>query len=236
MKGQGFARRVTPETLEMFAPLLRSQTARSANSEDPDLPDDDGLTSPAVTAALELFTGEQIPLRHRWHVSAQGQAQNHSDGSPTVAGLFVHDQHVPALLWRKPRLAASDVQSQRGNPTGGVRLTQARFRTTAGLIDQTSYFRNDVFAELEWRVGKQQPFREDAVAVFSIHIRGVDYGEHRLRISHKPSGEAGQNNYTTILHWGELGELVRDLGLAGADLRLYSPPPNKTEPFLLVIT
>jgi hypothetical protein len=35
-----------------------------------------------------------------------------------------------------------------------------------------------------------------------IFIRGQDYGIRNFEISHKPSGEAGQANYTTILRWG----------------------------------
>ena len=54
-------------------------------------------------------------------------------------------------------------------------------------------------------------------------------------ISHKPSGEAGQHNYTTILHWGDLAETIRQLNLVGKTFKLYSPPEGQAEPFLVEV-
>lgn len=140
------------------------------------------------------------------------------------------------LVWQKTNLPASDVQRQPGNVTGGLRLTQARWSVADRLINQTTYFRNDVFGKLTWREWKSQPFSERTEADFDVYILGQSYGLHQLAISHKPSGEAGQNNYTTILHWGELGATIRMLNLTGKTLSLYSPPKGDIEPFTIQIT
>jgi hypothetical protein len=137
------------------------------------------------------------------------------------------------MLWRK-LLRRSDVGTQQGNFTGGVRLTQAKFRTAVGYIDQTTYFRHQLFGHLAWGVGRAKPFREDAWADFSVAIRGQDLGVHSLRITHKPSGEAGQNNYTTTLHWGNLGKTIRPLSLEGTVLTLFAPS-RQGEPFSVEI-
>lgn len=48
------------------------------------------------------------------------------------------------LLWQKTNLPASDVQRQKGNVTGGLRLVQAKWKVLGSFIDQTTYFRNDI--------------------------------------------------------------------------------------------
>lgn len=139
------------------------------------------------------------------------------------------------LLWQKTKLPASDVQKQSGNVTGGLRLTQAGWGVAGNLIDQTTYFRNDVFGHLVWAAWKAKPYGEKAEAKFDIYLLGESYGVHELMISHKPSGEAGQHNYTTILHWGDLAETVRVLNLIGKTFSLYSPLPGHTEPFVIEV-
>jgi hypothetical protein len=88
--------------------------------------------------------------------------------------------------------------------------------------------------------GKHNPtidtYSERANADFAIYILGISYGTHNLMISHKPSGEAGQHNYTTILHWGELVQTIRQLNLNGRTFSLYAPPLGQAEPFTIEIT
>ena len=139
------------------------------------------------------------------------------------------------LLWQKSKLPASDVQRQIGNVTGGLRLTQARWKANGENIDQTTYFRTAVFGGLQWDKWKDKPYSEIATAKFAVQILGKDYGLHELDISHKPSGEAGQHNYTTILHWGALSDIVRKLNLIGKTFRLYAPPEGQTEPFFIEV-
>ena len=139
------------------------------------------------------------------------------------------------LLWQKTKLPKSDVQRQKGNVTGGLRLTQAGWKVSGNLIDQTVYFRNELFRHLAWSVWKEKPYSERAEASFDIYLLGKSYGIHQLIISHKPSGEAGQHNYTTILHWGDLAETIRQLNLTGKTLNLYASSNSQAEPFAIEI-
>ena len=137
------------------------------------------------------------------------------------------------LVWQKANLPASDVQRQRGNPTGGLRLTQARWRLNDQLINQTRYFRYDLFGDFQWTIGIRPPQNQETTQVyFDINILGISYGSHTLTISHKPSGEAGQGNYTTMLHWGYLGDRIKDLDLVGKTFSLYK---SKDTPNIFII-
>lgn len=138
------------------------------------------------------------------------------------------------LLWRK-RLPATDVLYEKGgtNPTGCLRLTQAHWKVGGKTIDQTTYFRHDLFENFSWEEVRTSPFVEAIRVLFNVKILGEDKGQHRLEIRHKPSGEADQGNYTTSLSWGELGILIRDSNLRGKDFYLYAPSEGQREPFYI---
>ncbi len=143
--------------------------------------------------------------------------------------------NLGGLLWQKTKLPSSDVQRQAGNVTGGLRLVQAKWKVSGFFINQTTYFRNDIFGHLKWSTWKIKPYSEKAEAQFDVYILGKSYGIHELMISHKPSGEASQHNYTTILHWGELAKTIRQLNLVGKTFNLYSPPKNQPEIFIIEV-
>ncbi len=117
-----------------------------------------------------------------------------------------------------------------------LRLVQAKWKVSGLFIDQTTYFRKDIFGHLIWSTWKTKPYSEKAETSFDVYILGESYGVHELMVSHKPSGEASQHNYTTILHWGELAETIRQLNLVGKTFNLYSPPEGQTTgPFIIEI-
>jgi hypothetical protein len=159
-----------------------------------------------------------------------------AEGSGLIKPVQISNQpNVGNLLWQKTRLPASDVQRQIGNVTGGLRLTKAGWEVGGNLIDQTTYFRNDIFGHLVWSAWKTKPYSEKAQTKFDVYLLGQSYGIHELMISHKPSGEAGQHNYTTILHWGDLAETIRELNLVGKTFKLYSPSKDQIEPFIITV-
>jgi hypothetical protein len=139
------------------------------------------------------------------------------------------------LVWEKANLPASDVQrpARLGtNPTGGLRLTQAGFNRDEKLIDQTLYFRRVLFGGFKWKIASLEPLVETAIVPFEVVIQGRNIGKFNLEVRHKPSGEAGQGNYTTLISWGAVGEEVRNANLVGATLRLYAPSAEG-KPFLI---
>ena len=142
-----------------------------------------------------------------------------------------------SILWKKKNLPASDVQyvSSGTNPTGCLRLTQAGWKVAGHKIDQTKYFREDVFGSFDWEVIREEPWEEGTKVLFSITILGKYIGQYRLQVRHKPSGEAGQRNYTTSISWGEVMKFLGKPELVGKTLLLYAPPPRKKEPFHIEI-
>ncbi|MFW1954493.1 hypothetical protein ACG91D_02675 [Acinetobacter guillouiae] len=130
-------------------------------------------------------------------------------------------------VWKKENLPTGDLQLlENSNASGVLRLTQASYK-----IDQTTYFRNQVFYNLNW-----QPIdgKEMASANFKLVINGKNHGTFYLEISHKPSWESNQNNYTTGLHWGTALSSVQNSSLIGKTLTLYQAT-NESYDFLIDI-
>ncbi len=133
---------------------------------------------------------------------------------------------VGVLVWKKKLPQSDALQVCEGTAhVGGVRLTQARFENPPGhRINQTSYFRN-LFANYHWEpeTGRHRDNnQEHAFVPMRIIIRDNDYGIHNFEISHKPSGEAEQGNYTTIMRWGrEFNPIIQEANLTDAVFSLY---------------
>jgi HKD family nuclease len=140
------------------------------------------------------------------------------------------------LVWRRKKLPSSSVQASGigTNPTGGLRLVQDDFIYKGYKIDQTSYFRNILFKKFKWRQIRSTPYVEAALVPFEITIKSKFLGKFELEVRHKPSGEAGQHNYTTSISWGELSNIIREEKLTGKQLELYAPK-GKNKPFHISI-
>lgn len=142
------------------------------------------------------------------------------------------------LVWRRI-LTRSDAQivSSGTNPTGKLTLCKAGWRKPNGEgIDQTRYFRYDVFGDFNWTNVRTSPHVEATNVLFDVEILGGYIGRHRLQVRHKPSGEANQNNFTTSLSWGEIGGIIRRSNLVDKILLLYKPAEGEREPFYIKIT
>lgn len=150
-------------------------------------------------------------------------------GAPRPAGV---------LVWRKrlPRTDALQV-NEGSHHKGGVQLTQAQFENPPGQrIDQTTYFRN-LFDDFQWEPeeGRHRD-QEHTFVPMRIFIRGRYYGIRNFEVSHKPSGEAGQRNYTTTLRWGhEFTPTVLEENLTGTIFSLYETSEENAA-FLIDIT
>jgi len=126
------------------------------------------------------------------------------------------------LVWLKPSLPASDLQLNPGHAPGVLRLTQAKYKVGGAVIDQTTYFRNQVFSGLTWTYNPVAQ-KDEAVAPVSLIIAGVYVGDFDMPLSHKPAWAAGQGNYTTGLHWSGATNHIKHHGLVGRALKLYQP-------------
>ncbi len=229
LAGQGFARRVTLDNLDQFTPYLRSPASRKAASAKA------GKTE--RTPPVSPFGGRTIKTRAAGRVARPQAPPAEIAVPPQIVVEDFAAADKGRLLWEKKKLPPSDVQRQAGNVIGGIRLTQARFEVNSQRINQTTYFRHDVFGHLNWTIGVHPPKKREAVQVlFWVNLLGQDYGVQSLIVSHKPSGEAGQGNYTTLLHWGVLATTVQELSLVGRTFRLYAPLDGQAEPFFIEVS
>ena len=139
------------------------------------------------------------------------------------------------LVWEK-KLNKSDILVAEGktNPTGGLRLTQAKWKDDGKRISQTTYFREKLFGNFKWNEIRQKPKVYGAYILFNVTILGNDIGTHLLLVRHKPSGESKQGNYTTSISWGEIKDFITKQNLTGKTLKLYSPKEGQ-EPFFIEI-
>lgn len=136
------------------------------------------------------------------------------------------------LVWEKPSLSKSDArQVTPGSTTkitGNLKLTQAGFHMNNIIIDQTTYFRNQIFNQLAW--GHPRPndnSYEEAYCTFDITILGNPIGFHNLKLSHKPSRVSGQGNVPTWLHWGNtVKPFLHQYNVTGKTLSLYQTGQN----------
>jgi HKD family nuclease len=204
-------------------------------------PETAGESETATTAPRKkLFASKSVPSARRTGAVRRAALKRQS-AAPASAGPLAHAPAVTAvgrgpLLWEK-KLTLTDAQLQPGHATGEVRLAQAKWRVRRRLIDQTTYFRRDLFGAFTWKPTKKRPYyREETSVRFEVIILGTNLGVHQLQISDKPSGEADQGNYTSALHWGNLGSTIRNAKVAGKMLRLYGPPAGSNEPFFIEIS
>jgi HKD family nuclease len=139
------------------------------------------------------------------------------------------------LLWEKPDLPRSDAQDAgASHVTGQLRFSQAGWEVSGDVIDQTTYFRYDVFSDFDWEEIETNPIVESAQVIFHVNLDDEHEGYHQLELIHKPVWEAEQRNVTTMLRWGELNQKVSELDLTGKTFYLYGPE-NGSEPYYIVI-
>lgn len=123
--------------------------------------------------------------------------------------------------WKKEKLPKSDAQqpSEGSNPTCNLRLSQAGYTVDGVKIDQTSYFRNDVFGVCDWTPTENGEKTEIKV---DLKIDGESKGIYNLKVTHEPHRESDQDNVTTILHWENAIPALTAKDVTGKDLILSS--------------
>lgn len=129
------------------------------------------------------------------------------------------------LVWQKLSLSKSDAQDVPAGTaiTANLKLSQARFRINHIIIDQKTYFRNQVFNNLSWIQTKpNNNSYEESHCPFDITILGNPIGIYTLKLSHDPVRIAGQGNTPTWLHWGNtVLPFLQQTNITNRTLNLY---------------
>lgn len=131
------------------------------------------------------------------------------------------------LVWESGPLTQRDLTIPRGantNQTGSMLFKKG---LTVG-IDQRSFFRNYVFANLPWAfdtTSQRTAHIERATALFNIIILGIDHGVFPLSLSHNTKTNTRtylQNNSMTSVSWGKAKNLIANPNLIGKSASLYT--------------
>lgn len=115
------------------------------------------------------------------------------------------------------------------NPTGSMLLGVGAWEG----IDQRHYFRDQVFAELDWQPDPA-PARAHihrAEAQIRLIVKDVDYGVHTMHLSHNTRTDTAayeQRNSMTSLHWGDAKPLVAKEDLLDRVLKLFRETNDPT--------
>jgi hypothetical protein len=115
------------------------------------------------------------------------------------------------------------------NPTGSMLLGVGAWEG----IDQRHYFRDDVFAALNWTPdpASARAHIERAEVHIRLIVKDVDYGMRTLQLSHNTRTDTAayeQNNSMTGLHWDDAKPIVAHEDLLGRVLKLFRETADPT--------
>ena len=126
------------------------------------------------------------------------------------------------LVWKsKPltRRALNIPTSPNTNRTGSMLFTKGEFTS---IDDHRHYFRDEVFANLDWHF--ENDHKEIAEARFQFIVDGVDFGMFTLKIAHDTRTDTRtykQRNSMTQLHWDQAQNIIGKEEFLGRTLLLY---------------
>lgn len=140
-------------------------------------------------------------------VGASGGTTTTAPSAPTSAGAPAPASTPVRHRWFRPLdpTAAQHPPNPRSKPTGNLRLTQHDHG-----IDQTTYFRTELFGSLVWTsnpVARRD--RETASVEMEVVVDGRTLGVRTFQVSHADYREAGQGNVTTVLHISPIADELR---------------------------
>jgi len=153
-----------------------------------------------------------------------------SESEPIEPSIIKSNQ--TQLLWTSGPLTERDLNIPKGkntNPTGSMNFKKGK---TLG-IDQKTYFRNEVFADLIWeKIGHL----EKTTVFMKLIIDNSNYGNFEFKLSHDPRTNTAsykQNNSMTSVSWGDVKKHIAKDEYIGKSASLFVN--EITREFILVI-
>ena len=147
------------------------------------------------------------------------------DTDANVTNLGAKKSDYPTLIWESDKLSRRSLNipiNPGTNPTGSMFFTKGKNIN----IDQRRYFRQEVFAALDWQndTRPDKNHLERATGAFRIIIKNVDYGVFEMNLTHDSRQDSPayiQNNSLTQLHWGEVKPFIAQEDLLDRTMYLY---------------
>lgn len=135
------------------------------------------------------------------------------------------------LVWESKALTERDL----GIPSGKNTHATGSINLDKGLLDRSvdhrHYFREEVFAALDWGPSRHSTV-EEAYARFRLIVKGIERGEFQLRIGHTTSTTTKsylQRNAMTRMSWGRTKEFVARRDLVGRTMTLYRDKADRND-------
>ena len=152
---------------------------------------------------------------------------------PSIAKKNPQDYY---LVWESKALKERDLNIPTGgntNPTGSMLWKKGAMKD----IDQRHYFRDEVFAGVDWEADNALSHYERAQVKVHIFTKGEDRGVFELNISHNTNNTStsyNQKNAMTSVSWGSAKSLIAQTDLLGQIMLLYRKDSSPPE-FMIVI-
>jgi hypothetical protein len=192
------------------------------------LSDEDVVLAPVVTASVRKGQRDSLkPMRLPFHAAPP---KKRIVMEPKLKAA--KEESAPAAafvkVWESKGLTKRDLNIPTGektNATGSMLWKKGAIED----IDQRHFFRDEVFAGLDWKRDPQNPHYERATGNFEIMIKGLNYGRKTLNLSHNTNTKSvtyEQGNSMTQIHWGSLRSLVAKPDLLGRAMSLYRMAGN----------
>ena len=194
--------------------------------------DESETRAPAASSSSSDRGDDQVPvMKLKTKRGASSKVSNFSSKPVTVVPTTTSGKPVQPtntaleLLWESKELRRRDLdipKSATTHATGSM-----LWKKGASEVDQQTYFRNTVFANLTWQPSTRTAGKEEAEADFQIIIRGIDYGLYRLTVTHDTRTNTTaykQRQPMTDVRWGEARPLIARTDLLERIMRLYRDP------------
>ena len=207
--------------------ISRSETVGSSNSQ-----------KTRLTPRMKLKT-QKLEKKNRKQQGARSKKKETSEDVGHIVNEpieIVGIKGITALreVWKSKPLTERDLnipKNENTHVTGSMSLSKGLYE-----IDQRHYFRETVFASLDWIAGKHW-YHQEASAIFHLKVNGVYYGAKTLTLKHDARVDTKsylQRNAMTHLRWGDLRAFVAQQELLGETLKIYMVNDKVTE-FLIEI-
>lgn len=194
-----------PRTKRTVVPTATSPTSKQSHSLRP------------LVAALPVQKPLPSATQTTSTTTPQPSGTSNSSSSTAAPAATPPTRGTAFKHWGK-KLYDSDAQRKKtGNQRGAFTLVQGDYRHK---IDQTTYFRHDLFGNQSWQAGTANTGKpiEKTTVPMNVTIDGAYHGTMDFLITNGTSREAKQNNYTAELHIEPIGALIRQSNISGKHL------------------
>ncbi len=225
---------------------VKDLAAVEALFEEGRLLDEDVAEPPPVTAYVRTGARDSLkPMklpRHAPPPRKHAKVKIKPKGGPQAQPSQLHEKAPPEpgsgflLVWESRGLTERDLNVPKGDGTHATGSMLWKKGAAEG-IDQRHFFRDEVFAGLDWQRDPSLPHYERTQADFFLVVKGINCGKFTLRLSNNSDTTTRtyeQKNAMTQVHWGKALSLVAKRDLLGRIISLYRKESNPPE-FLIEI-